>query len=72
MKLGYDTKSPNPTYFIQKGFRNGKKVSSKNIAKIGRHNELLAQGVADPLAYARDQVAEYNRLYGEGKVELSI
>ena len=72
MKLGYDTKSSNPTYFIQKGFRNGKKVSSKNIKTIGRHNELLAQGIADPLAYAREQVTEYNRLYAMGKADLNI
>ena len=27
MKLNYDRKSKNPTYFIQVGIRNGKKVT---------------------------------------------
>ena len=30
MKLNYDRQSKNPTYFIQHGFRNGKKPTTKN------------------------------------------
>lgn len=59
MKLNYDRKSKDPTYFIQKGYRNGKKVTTKNIARIGKHSELL-KITDDPLAYAREQVAKYN------------
>lgn len=59
MKLWYDRKSNNPTYFIQVGIRNGKKVTTKNVAKIGKHSELLAI-TDDPLAYAKEQVAKYN------------
>lgn len=59
MKLWYDRKSKNPTYFIQQGFRNGKKTTTKNIARIGKHSELLAV-TDDPLAYAKEQVAAYN------------
>lgn len=59
MKLWYDRKSKNPTYFIQQGFRNGKKTTTKNIARIGKHSELLAI-TDDPLAYAKAQVAAYN------------
>lgn len=59
MKLWYDKKSKDPTYFIQKGFRNGKKTTTKNIARIGKHSELL-KITDDPLAYAKDQVARYN------------
>lgn len=70
MKLNYDKKSDNPTYFIQQGFRNGKKTTTKNIVRIGRHNELLAQGIKDPLAYAKEQVAEYNKKMKEGKVTI--
>ena len=71
MTLWFDKKSKNPTYFIKKGFRNGKKVSSKNIKKIGKHSELLAI-TPDPLEYARKQVEELNREYHEGKIELNF
>lgn len=59
MKLNYDRKSKNPTYFIQKGYRNGKKTTTKNIVRIGKHSELL-QITDDPLAYAKEIVAKYN------------
>jgi hypothetical protein len=71
MKLYYDKKSPNPTYFIQQGIRNGKKTTTKNVKRIGRHLDLLAI-VPDPLAYAKQQVEEFNKEYKEGKVDLSI
>ena len=60
MKLNYDRKSKDPSYFVQQGIRNGKKVTTKNIFKIGKHSELLAQGHADPLEYAKQVVKEYN------------
>ena len=59
MKLNYDRKSKDPTYFVQKGYRNGKKTTTKNIARIGKHSELL-KITDDPLAYAKEQVAKYN------------
>lgn len=59
MKLWYDRKSNDPTYFVQKGYRNGRKTTTKNIARIGKHSELL-KITDDPLAYAKDQVARYN------------
>ena len=71
MKLYYDKKSKNPTYFIQQGVRNGKKTTTRNIKRIGRHSELLAV-TPDPLAYARQQVEEFNKDYKEGKIDLSI
>ena len=71
MKLYYDKKSPNPTYFIQQGVRNGKKTTTKNIKRIGRHSELLAI-TTDPLAYANQKIKEYNKEYKEGKIDLSI
>ena len=58
-KLNYDRKSKDPTYFIQVGIRNGKKVTTKNIARIGKHSELL-KITDDPLSYAKEQVAKYN------------
>jgi hypothetical protein len=71
MKLFYDRKSPNPTYFIQQGIRNGTKTTTKNVKRIGRHLELLAI-TPDPLAYAKQQVAEFNKEYKEGKIDLSL
>lgn len=59
MKLWYDRKSKDPTYFIQLGIRNGKKTTTKNIARIGRHSELL-KITDDPLSYAKEQVRKYN------------
>lgn len=59
MKLWYDKKSKNPTYFVQLGIRNGKKTTTKNIARTGRHSELL-KITDDPLSYAREQVDKYN------------
>jgi len=59
MKLWYDRKSKDPTYFVQLGIRNGKKTTTKNIARIGRHSELLMV-TDDPLSYAKEQVAKYN------------
>ena len=71
MKLNYDRKSKNPTYFIQMGFRNGKKTTTKNVSKIGKHSDLLAI-TPDPLAYAKQKVQEFNREHSEGKIEMSI
>lgn len=59
MKLWYDRKSKDPTYFVQKGYRNGVKTTTKNIARIGKHSELL-QITDDPLVYAKMQVEKYN------------
>ena len=71
MKLYYDKKSTDPTYFIQMGFRNGKKTSTKNVKKIGRHSELMTH-VPDPLTYAKEQVRKYTDEYNEGKVDISM
>jgi len=59
MKLWYNKKSKDPTYFIQRGIRNGKKTTTKNVVRIGKHSELL-KTTADPLAYALDEVKRYN------------
>lgn len=72
MKLNYDKKSKDPTYFIQLGVRNGKKTTTKNIARIGKHSELL-KITDDPLAYAKEQVKKYNEEYKkENKVSLDL
>ena len=71
MKLNYDKKSKDPTYFIQQGFRNGKKTSTRNVKRIGKHSELL-EITDDPLAYAREQVAKYNEEIKSGKVSMEL
>lgn len=71
MKLNYDKKSKDPTYFIQMGIRNGKKTTTKNVKRIGKHSQLLAITL-DPLAYAKEQVALFNKEYNEGKVDISF
>lgn len=71
MKLNYDRKSKDPTYFIQMGIRNGKKTTTKNVKRIGKHSELLAI-TPDPLAYAKKQVEEFNKEYQEGKIDMSF
>ena len=71
MKLNYDRKSKNPTYFIQQGFRNGKKTSTRNVAVIGKHLDLL-KITDDPLAYAKQKVAEYNEQMKNSKVSMEV
>ncbi len=71
MKLYYDKKSANPTYFGQVGIRNGKKVTTKNFLRIGKHSELL-KITKDPKAYALKQIEEYNKQIKEEKVECNL
>lgn len=71
MKLYYDRKSKDPTYFIQMGIRNGKKTTTKNVKRIGKHSELLAI-TSDPLTYAKEQVEIFNKEYKEGKIDMNF
>ena len=71
MKLNYDRKSKDPTYFIQVGIRNGKKVTTKNIERIGKHSELL-KITDDPLEFAKKKVKEYNDKIKTSKVEYHL
>lgn len=71
MKLYYDRKAKDPTYFIQKGVRNGKKTTTRNIGRIGKHSELLAI-TSDPLAYAKNQIKKLNAEHEKGKIEISL
>ena len=72
MKLLYYKKSNDPTYFIQMGIRNGKKTTTRNVSRIGKHSELL-RVTEDPLAYAKEQVRKYSEEYSsENKVTLDL
>jgi hypothetical protein len=54
------------------GFRNGKKTSTRNVARIGKHSELLAQGIQDPFSYAKQKVAEANEEIKKGKISMEV
>lgn len=71
MKLYFDKRLKDPTYYGQQGFRNGKKVSSKNIKKFGKHSELL-KITDDPEAYVRGQIKKWNEEYRLGRVEYTV
>lgn len=71
MKLYYDKRLKDPTYYGQQGIRNGKKVTSKNIKKFGKHSELL-KITDDPLAYVREEIRKWNEEYRVGRVSYNI
>lgn len=71
MKLYYDKRLSDPTYYVQQGIRNGKKVTSKNVRIIGKHSELL-KITDDPLAYAKEEIQKMNEQYRTGRVRYSI
>lgn len=70
MKLYYDKRLSDPTYYAQHGIRNGKKTTTKNVKKFGKHSELL-KITDDPLAYVKEEIKKMNEEYRVGKVELS-
>lgn len=71
MKLCYNKKSSDPIYYIQHGVRNGKKTTTRNICRIGKHSELIAGGHEDPLQYAKECLAKYNEDFKNNKIELT-
>lgn len=71
MKLWYDKRVADPIYYAQQGVRNGKKVSSKNVKRIGKHSELL-KITDDPLAYAQAEIARMNEEYRVGRVQFDL
>ena len=68
MKLFYDKKSKDPTYYAQQGIRNGKKTTTRNVKNFGKHSELL-RITDDPLAYVKEEIRKMNEEYRVGKVE---
>lgn len=71
MKLYYDKRLKDPTYYIQQGFRNGKKTTTKNIKRLGKHSELLL--ITDnPLEYAKNEVKKMNEEYRPGRSEFIV
>lgn len=71
MKLYYDKRLKDPTYYIQQGFRNGKKTTTKNIKRLGKHSELLL--ITDnPLEYTKNEVKKMNEEYRSGRSEFIV
>ena len=71
MKLYYDKRLKDPTYYIQQGFRNGKQTTTKNIKRLGKHSELLLI-TDDPLEYAKNEVKKMNEEYRSGRSEFIV
>lgn len=71
MKLYFDKRLKDPTYYAQLGIRNGKKVTTKNVRKFGKHSELL-KITDDPVAYVRTQIEQMNEDYRDGKATFSL
>lgn len=71
MKLYYDKRLADPTYYAQRGIRNGQKTTAKNVKKFGKHSELL-KITDDPLSYVQEEIRKMNEEYRVGKVSYDI
>ena len=61
MKLFYDKKAKDPTYYAQQGIRNEKKTTTHNVRNFWKHSELL-KITDDPLAYVQEEIRKMNAL----------
>jgi len=71
MKLYFDKRLKDPTYYAQQGIRNGKKTTTKNIKNFGKHSELL-KITDDPETYVRSEIEKMNEEYRVGKVSFHL
>lgn len=71
MKLYYDRRLKDPTYYAQQGIRIGKKTTTKNVKNFGKHSELL-KITDDPEAYVREKIKKMNEEYRVGRVSFNI
>ena len=71
MKLYYDKRLSDPTYYAQQGIRNGKKTTTRNVKKFGKHSELL-KITDDPLAYVKAEIDKMNEEYRAGRYQIEI
>lgn len=71
MKLFYDKRSKDPTYYAQQGIRNGKKTTTRNVKNFGKHSELL-KITDDPLAYVKEEIRKMNEEYRVGRVSFDM
>lgn len=71
MKLYFDKRLKDPTYYAQQGIRNGKKTTTRNVKNFGKHSELL-KITDDPEAYVREEIRKMNEEYRVGKVTFNL
>lgn len=71
MKLYFDKRLKDPTYYAQQGIRNGKKTTTKNVKNFGKHSELL-KITDDPVSYVREQIKQMNEEYRVGKITFNL
>ncbi len=71
MKLYYDKRLKDPTYYAQQGYRIGKKTTTKNVKNFGKHSELL-KSHPDPLAYVKEEILKMNEEYRVGKTTFTL
>lgn len=71
MKLYYDKRLKDPTYYAQQGIRNGKKTTTRNVKNFGKHSELL-KITDNPEAYVRAQIQKMNEEYRVGRVSFNL
>lgn len=71
MKLYFDKRLKDPTYYAQQGIRNGKKTTTRNVRNFGKHSELL-KITDDPEAYVREQIQKMNEEYRVGRLSFNL
>lgn len=71
MKLYFDKRLKDPTYYAQQGIRNGSKTTTRNVKNFGKHSELL-KITDDPEAYVREEIKKMNEEYRVGKVSFEL
>ena len=71
MKLYFDKRLKDPTYYAQQGIRNGSKTTTRNVRNFGKHSELL-KITNDPEGYCREQIQKMNEEYRSGRVTYDL
>lgn len=71
MKLYYDKRLSDPTYYAQQGYRNGKKTTTRNVKNFGKHSDLL-KITDDPLAYVKAEIEKMNAEYRSGQYQIEL
>ncbi len=66
MKLFFHKNLKDPVYYAQQTIRNGKKTTTRNVKRLGKHSELLKL-TDDPEGYAREKIREMNAEYRVGR-----
>ena len=71
LKLYYDKRLSDPTYYAQQGYRNGKKTTTRNVKNFGKHSELL-KITDDPIAYVKAEIEKMNAEYRSGRYQIEL